>query len=104
MNELLLTYDDIKKLYYDDAIDSLSQKTKDHLQRALRCWYCTTDFDQMNIITGINPMDWNDEDNSRNEMITQASKVWNGMELSLQLYHFIQLCDAENELKKYIDN
>lgn len=104
MNELLLSYDDLKRLHDEDKLNTLSQKNIDKLKHALLCWYGTTPFEQVNEITGIDPFMGNDEDGSCDKLLDEARKIWNKMDVSEQLTHFIDLCDDGDELAKYIDN
>ncbi len=98
-----MTYEELKQKYWDDTLGTLSKKIQDDFSTTLTAWYCTTDFDTVGRITGINPMDGNEANGSCDKMVDDARRIWNAMELSQKFDHFIEECDSAEELAKFIN-
>lgn len=103
---MIITYAYLKELYYDDALSSLEKDMLDKLANALNDWYGQSDFDTIQQITGINPMDApegsdledDDDSETRDDLVDQAKSEWNEKSIEEKFNSFIEISDDATEL------
>ena len=108
-----ITYDQLKEYHLDDSLTKmLNPDQLKKLGKAVDDWYCGTTFDELERITGINPIDYPEaidiEDSSketdRDEAIDLARAEWDKQTVEQKLNDFVEICDNGEELLKHLSD